>query len=70
MKTWKKISNKNTRQVWGCANKTCEEYIDKVEESFYPSPTVQDGKGNDVPYCPSCGGAMKYLRTEINYEHS
>lgn len=62
-KTWKKATEKNTRQVWGCENKVCIECVDKVEEMFYPCPIVQD---NSMPNCPECGYPMKYLRTEIN----
>jgi hypothetical protein len=62
---WKTVKNANVRQVWQCANSDCEEKIDGVEEYFSPSPTVQDGPGNDTPYCPGCNGAMRYLRTEV-----
>lgn len=64
-KQWTLVADADVRQVWQCANTDCEENTDGVEECFTPSPTVQDGPGNDTPYCPECGGPMKYLRTEV-----
>jgi len=64
-KTWTHVADSQVRQVWQCSNSDCEEKTDEVEEYFSPSPTIQDGPGNDTPYCPGCGGAMKYLRTEV-----